>query len=50
MHFPVEWLGPALLYQVEQPGYEGDHLPLSSNEIMNAWSCATTLPPIFIAL
>jgi len=50
MHFPVEWKGPALLYQAEQPGYEDDHLPLSNNEIMNAWSCASALPYIFMAL
>jgi hypothetical protein len=50
MHFPVEWIGQALLYQAEQPGYEDDRLPLSSNEIMNAWSCATPLPYTFVAL
>jgi hypothetical protein len=26
MHFPVECIGLALLYQAERPGYEDDHL------------------------
>jgi len=42
---PVQWVTWAISVGIKQLGREADHLPLSSANVKNVWSYAST-PPI----
>jgi hypothetical protein len=39
---PIQWVPEVLSQGVKQPGHEADHSPLSSAEVKNIWSHAST--------
>jgi hypothetical protein len=44
IHPPIHWVPGALSVGVKRPERETDHLPPSSAEVKNAWSCTSILP------
>jgi hypothetical protein len=46
---PIQWVSAAHSARVKRPGREADHLPSSSAEVGNAWSCTSTHPYVFMA-
>jgi len=45
---PIQWVTEYLSLGVKQPGHEGDHSPLSSAEVKNAWSYTFTSQHAFM--
>jgi hypothetical protein len=45
---PIQWVPETLSLGIKQLGREADHSPPSSAEV-NAWSCISTPPYVFIA-